>query len=216
MKILIISSTYFEIKEFIESKHFNKETENLYVSKNIDILISGIGTAYTIFRLTELLHNKEYDLLLNVGIAGSFNKDIDIGDVVYVETDNFADFGIDDNGIFKTLFDEKLIELNTLPFKNGELLLTDNILTCFSKLKRVKAITVNTTSGSLTKINNIISKYNPDIETMEGAAVAFVANYKNIKCVQIRAISNNIEPRNKNNWNIKLAIKNLNRLLSIC
>ena len=34
-------------------------------------------------------------------------------------------------------------------------------------------------------------------------------NY-NIPCIQIRSISNKVEKRNKENWNLPLAIKNLN------
>ena len=48
---------------------------------------------------------------------------------------------------------------------------------------------------------------------MEGASVAFVANNKSVPVIQIRAISNYVEPRNKANWDISLAIKNLNAFL---
>jgi futalosine hydrolase len=45
---------------------------------------------------------------------------------------------------------------------------------------------------------------------MEGAAVFKVCNEFFIPCIQIRAISNKVEKRNKENWNMPLAIRNLN------
>ena len=48
---------------------------------------------------------------------------------------------------------------------------------------------------------------------MEGAAVAYVAAKQNIAAIQLRSISNMVEPRNRNHWNIQLALQNLNEVL---
>lgn len=56
-------------------------------------------------------------------------------------------------------------------------------------------------------------KYNPEIETMEGAAVFFVCLKEGIPFFELRSISNMVEPRDINNWNIPLALKNLNQTL---
>ena len=45
---------------------------------------------------------------------------------------------------------------------------------------------------------------------MEGAACFMVCEKFNIPCMQIRAISNKVEKRNKAHWDLPLAIKNLN------
>ena len=45
---------------------------------------------------------------------------------------------------------------------------------------------------------------------MEGAACFMVCEKFEIPCIQIRAISNKVEKRNKENWNLDLAISNLN------
>ena len=45
---------------------------------------------------------------------------------------------------------------------------------------------------------------------MEGATVFKVCEEMNIPCIQIRSISNKVEKRNKENWNLDLAISNLN------
>lgn len=205
MKTLIVSATYNEIRIVINKLKLVKKTESLFISDKVDILISGIGSAFTIYNLTKHLQTTNYNLIINVGIAGSYNKNIKIGDVISVKTDCFADLGIDDNGKFSTLYESKLIsEKIELKFIQESF---------FNNIQQVKAITLNTTSGSAEIISKIKSTFNPDIETMEGASVAFVANLQKIPVIQIRAISNYVEPRNKNNWEIVLAIKNLNNLI---
>jgi futalosine hydrolase len=54
-----------------------------------------------------------------------------------------------------------------------------------------------------------MSKFNPDIETMEGASFFYICRREGIPFVAFRSISNRIEPRNKGNWNVKLALDNL-------
>jgi futalosine hydrolase len=79
-----------------------------------------------------------------------------------------------------------------------------------STLKSVKSITVNTVHGNAQSISEIVERENTDIESMEGAAVFNVCEYFNTNCIQIRSISNKVETRNKDNWDIKTAISNLN------
>jgi futalosine hydrolase len=72
-------------------------------------------------------------------------------------------------------------------------------------------VSVNTTSGNQEMINSLRERYfSTDIESMEGAAFFFVCLKEGIPFVQIRAISNYVEPRDKSKWDIPLAIKNLN------
>ena len=79
-----------------------------------------------------------------------------------------------------------------------------------TNLQKVIGITVNTVHGNEQSIAEIVSRINPDVESMEGAAVFKVCNGFEVPCIQIRAISNNVEKRNKANWNMPLAIHNLN------
>jgi futalosine hydrolase len=48
---------------------------------------------------------------------------------------------------------------------------------------------------------------------MEGAAFFYVCSRENIPFLAIRAVSNKVEPRNREKWNIPLAIKNLSEKL---
>ena len=81
-------------------------------------------------------------------------------------------------------------------------------------LKPVKAITVNTATGSEITRKKLIKKFNPDIETMEGATFFYICARENIPFLAIRAISNRVEPRDKSKWNIQLALDNLSEKLN--
>ena len=74
----------------------------------------------------------------------------------------------------------------------------------------MRGITVNTVHGNNQSISEIIARLNPEVESMEGAAVFKVCEEFNIPCLQIRSVSNSVEKRNRNNWDLDLAIKNLN------
>jgi len=213
MKILIVAASYLEIKELLLFFDFKKIDENIYSVKDrhkeIDILISGIGIAFTTYTLTKKIIEKKYDLVINIGIAGSFKKNINIGDVVIVKNEQFGDLGIEDKNNFQTLFEIGLISMNKKPFESCKLLYKNIDIQSITKLQKVKAVTVNTVSGNELSIEKLNKKFNADIETMEGAAFFYVCLMENVKFVQIRAISNYVEERNKANWNIPLAISNL-------
>ena len=44
---------------------------------------------------------------------------------------------------------------------------------------------------------------------MEGAAFFYACLFEGITCSQIRTISNRVEKRNRDNWDIPLAVKDL-------
>ena len=182
MKILLVVATEQEI---IVDK-FN----------DCNILITGIGMVNTSIQITKELMQDKYDLVINMGVAGSFSKDYAIGDVVEVLEDNFSELGYENENDFGQFSDFGLVTKYSVESKTN--------------LQKVKAITVNTVRGNEKSITEIVNRLNPDVESMEGAAVFKVCNEFFIPCIQIRAISNKVEKRNKENWNMPLAIRNLN------
>ena len=131
-----------------------------------------------------------------MGVAGAFNNDFKIGDVVEVVEDSFSEIGFE-NGVGLSEFTDFEIT-NTFKVKGK------------TNLQKVKGITVNTVHGNEASIVKIVDRLNPDVESMEGAACFMVCEKFNIPCMQIRAISNKVEKRNKTIWDMPLAIKNLN------
>jgi futalosine hydrolase len=210
MRLLLVSATVFEIapflKEinaFIEDKIFSIHS---YKQHQIDILLTGVGTTHTAFYLGKHL-NDTYDVVINAGICGSFTNKLDIGDVVCVDEDCFADLGAEDDEIFLSLEELKLP--GTYYVKNEN---SFNHAT-LTNLSSVKGVTVNTTHGNTQSIEKFIKRTTADVESMEGAAFLFACNQTKNKCVQLRSISNYVEKRDRSKWDIALAIKNLNEVL---
>jgi futalosine hydrolase len=158
--------------------------------------------------------NGKPDLAINGGIAGSYKDEFLPGDVVMPFSDCFADAGIEDGDNFITLAEAGLINANEFPYKNGIIYTDPRYLERLNGIiKSVRAITVNTATGSEISRLKLLRKFNPDIETMEGATFFYICSLENIPFLALRAISNKVEPRNKNNWKIALALNNLSEKL---
>jgi futalosine hydrolase len=196
MKILVTAATSAEL-QYINS------------AGNIILANTGTGIASTAYHLAKLLNDK-YDLVLNIGIAGSFSEKLSIGDVITVYSETFGDFGVATKDGFFTCFEANIVTTDMFPFSNG--ILISKYAEKFShdlSIPAVKGITNNTVSGEKQLIRWMKEKFSPDIETMEGAAFFYVCLHENVPFVEIRSISNMVEPRDKSKWNIPLAIRNL-------
>lgn len=214
MNLLIVAATKLEIKPFLKNINCH-DIDNMSINSfiyndlHIDILITGIGLIFTTFQLTKALNEKKYDLIFNVGIAGSFNRNIQIGDIVNVVSEELADLGIENQKNFQTLFDSGFMAPDTFPFIEGKLKSSAIDNKELNTLPKVNAISANTAHGNEKTIKSIHKKFNPDIETMEGAAFFYVCLMEKVNFIQLRVISNYVESRNAEKWNIPLAINNL-------
>lgn len=210
MKILIVTATRFEIAPLltqVELVHDNggKLISAAYNKLEIDFLITGAGMVATAFYTGKVL-NDVYDVAFNIGICGSFNRNFNIGDVVNVYEDCFSELGAEDDLEFITLHELKLEGVTTIiNNKYGSL---NNVI---EMLPKVNGITVNKVHGNEGSIEKVFQKFHPMVESMEGAAFMFACESEDIPYVQIRAVSNYVEKRNKESWNIPLAIENLNK-----
>jgi futalosine hydrolase len=171
----------------------------------------------TAFALGKHLANNQYDLAINLGIAGSFDREIALGEVVEISKDTIAELGAEDDNYFLPI--EKLGFGEGTYYPSSKLENLYNLFNNFN-LKQTTAITVNTVHGNNASIQKITDRLNPQIESMEGAAFFYACKQFNVPCIQIRAVSNYVEKRNRDAWKIGLAIKNLNtfamELVEIC
>ncbi len=183
---------------------------------NIKLLVTGVGGASTSWALKQWLSiNDKPDLIINAGIAGSYKDDIAIGDVVMPVSDCFADSGIEDGDTFLTLHEAELTGTDEFPFTDG-LILADTFYCNRMKdlIKPVRAITVNTATGSIKTRDRLFKKFNPDIETMEGATFFYICARESVPFLAVRSVSNRVEKRNKKNWNISLALEKLSERIN--
>ncbi len=154
-------------------------------------------------------------LVIGAGIAGSYVESLPPGSVVAAKSDCFADMGIDDNGHFIPLFGAGLAEPDTPPFSGGRIRCSGRWFDLASRIMpAAEAATVNMASGSPAVIERIRKTWNPEIETMEGAWLAYTCTLSGIPWLSVRAVSNMVEPRNLRNWDIPLALRNLQEKLT--
>lgn len=171
----------------------------------IPYVITGVGMVATSYSLTQALAREHYDFVLNVGIAGSFDPHLPLGQVLEVIEDSFSEFGAEDDANFLSIEQLGLGKASWArrPVKGVTL-----------SLPQVKGITVNTVHGCEHSIHTLLKRQPQAVtESMEGAAVFYVCTMENIPCLQVRAISNYVEVRNRERWDIPLAIKQLNAWL---
>lgn len=211
MKILITAATPFELEK-IQAIWPQGQYQSVF---NLQYFTSGVGSILSTHALTLLLSKKSYDFILHVGVAGAIDQNLKLGQVVEVIQDQFGDLGVEEkDGSFISIFEMGLIDNKQNIFKDGQLESPSD----FKFLPKVTASTVNKVTGSEESIKKLKENNPAQIETMEGAAITYVSKSFNTNCLQIRAISNYVEPRNRDNWKIDEALTKLaevvNQILS--
>ena len=210
MKLLIVAATFTEIMPFLNQTGIDLWQEgdifksNVYKDIQLDVLITGVGMVATAYWMGKRI-NSSYNFVINAGICGAFNRNIETGDVVNVIEDTFSELGAQEDTRFLTLSELNLPGITTV--YNTENKINNDVIAAIPK---VNGITVNTVHGNELAIEKVSDKFHPMVESMEGAAFMMACNLEQLSYMQLRAVSNYVERRNRNNWNIPLAIKNLN------
>ncbi len=219
--ILIVAATRLELEPLLQEWSVGplptgKVTSIIQKQMPVDILITGPGMVATAFFLGKLRGLHEYSMVLNAGIAGSFNKALNIGDVVHVSTDCFSELGSWHQERFSPMYDMGMAEDYRPAFLKGSNIIQNNnppALTAVAELPVAKGVTVNSIKGIPWDATLAGFDYQPDIETMEGAAFFFACMSKNVPCLQIRSISNGIENSLSESWDIPAAVASLQKTI---
>lgn len=217
MKILIVAATPFEIAPFLrylDESAFRRETPQHYSKgeHQVHIQTTGVGIALTTYSLTKTFSRQSFDLAINAGIAGSFTHGLAPGDVVQVVAEQFGDLGVEEaDGSFTDLFALGLQDPGEWPFQNG--MLRQPQEEYLPGLPAVRGLTVHKVHGYPPSIEASKAYFQAEIETMEGAAFFMVCLLERIPFIALRSISNYVEARNREAWEIPLAIDHLNETL---
>lgn len=219
MNITIVAATSLEIAPLLGQTQAKLIAKDLYSANNdsLHFLVTGMGMMQTAAHLALYAGKHNRDMYIDAGIAGAFNRNIAIGEVTQVISETYGDFGVEDGDEFADFFEMGFIDQHQDAFEYGKISpfgqLTDHPE--LQLLRKVSSLTVNKVHGKDETIASIMSKYPADIENMEGLAFFYVTHQIQKPSLEIRSISNYVERRNKDNWDIQLAVKNLNEALSI-
>ncbi|MEM1214460.1 MAG: futalosine hydrolase [Bacteroidota bacterium] len=210
MKILIVSATPFEIAPVLERLAQQPQAVS---GLQISSLVTGVGLPLTAWSLGQHLATHTYDYLIQAGVGGALDRKLVLGEVVEVVSDCFADLGVEEaDGRFTKATDLGLVAADEFPFREGRLWNQPEVERRF--LPTAHGISVNKVHGYEPSIERLRAQYPfAQVESMEGAAFYYAALQAQLPFLQLRSISNYVEKRQREKWELKLAIERLNAVL---
>lgn len=157
----------------------------------VEVLRTGIGPVRAAHALTRLLSRQTVEEIIVCGIGGAYpGSGLEVGDVVCATTECFADVGADAPGGF-------------LDFSDGPMPLDLRDFPCDS----AAFATVSTCTGTDERARELAERTGAKVESMEGAALVWVARKFGVRIGQVRGISNLVGNRDKESWDIEAAAR---------
>lgn len=174
---------------------------------NIDCIAAGVGSAAAAASVAKALSERTVDFVISAGIGGGFHGQVGVGGLAVADTIIAADLGSESEEQFLSVEDTGIgfCKYNV----NEELKnrLVRSLRSVRPSFAVGPMITVNTTTGTAETADKLVERFPGVIaEGMEGFGVACAAKLYNIPCIEIRAISNDVGPRDRENWRIKEAL----------
>ncbi len=217
MRLLIVAATPLETHLLRRHFEFRQDSPLVWKGKvnemDISMLHTGIGMTNTALHLGYFLGQCTVDVALNIGIAGSYDHRWSLGTIVEIVEDTFAELGAEYLDTFYDL--EKmgfpLMQVKDIVYYNT----LKNPLSPLGNFPIATAITANTVHGQSHSISLMRSRWNKQIESMEGAAFFQAMLFKEIPFRALRGISNYVEIRELNNqsWRIREAAEEVQKAI---
>ncbi|MDA0746944.1 MAG: futalosine hydrolase [bacterium] len=229
MSILILTATAFEqeaLLQAIQQAHqetvaTRKTTCGTLFGHPVRLLETGMGAVNTAHALTITLERERPTLVLQTGIGGAYlTSELNKGDIAIATSENYGDLGVltptgwqpaETIGIPVLQTDRAYY--NTFPLNPNLVTQAETIVRNLHRDALAPTVlsgpfvTVQQCSGRTDTGNALAAQFNAICENMEGAAAAHLCALYNIPFLEVRGISNLVEDRNRDAWNIPLAIR---------
>ena len=185
-----------------------------WAQQELHLLITGIGLPATAFMLGATLGSNRYDRLVQAGIAGAYDRSLQLGQLAEIRCEQFGDLGIEQaDGTFVPLHQTVLQSPDTFPLTDGKLY---NPNALYGRgIPAVQGLSVNRVHGYQPSIDAVRTVFpEAQIESMEGASFFWACLQSGQQRFrQFRAISNYVETRNRANWRLEEAVHTLSAFL---
>ena len=217
MRILVVAATDVEIAPLVSKLRFTSDsgsriTQYAHAGHDVDVLTTGVGMVATAAWCSRAFARATYGLALNAGVCGSFDPALAPCTAVHVVSDRIAELGAEDDGAFLTIQDLNLLGENEFPFTSGQLVnARPPANQALVALPAVTGVTVNTVHGADHSIAAVVRRFNPQVESMEGAAFMYACLVQGLPFIQLRAVSNVVQKRNRAAWKMADAVDALGR-----
>lgn len=175
----------------------------------------GVGKTAAASGMAGLLADARPSLIVAFGVAGAympFGHSLGVGGVVVVGSEVLADEGV--------ATEDGFVDLGALGLGDPSPLLpdpaaTDRVAALLGEPPRVPAATVSTCSGNDALATELATRTGAAIETMEGAAIAWVCARHDVPWVGVRTISNRTGDRARGGWDLAKATAKLHAAIAI-
>jgi futalosine hydrolase len=217
LRILVVAATPLEVAPLVARlQRVPPVTSRLesyrHALHDVDLLTTGVGMVATAVWCSDRLARERYDLALNLGVCGAFDRARPLAQAVHVVSDMFAELGAEDGDRFLPLAELGLLGPDEFPFSGGRVINTAECRNpALQALPRVAGITVNTVHGDEATIARVVERLHPDVESMEGAAFMYACLVHGVPFAQVRVVSNVVERRNRAAWKMPESIAELGR-----
>jgi len=175
-------------------------------------LVTGVGPVETAVRLTAFLAGTPLPLagVMNFGVAGAYipaaRDNAALLDICLAEREVLGDLGICDGEEVKQLRGGAFEILDTFDLDTGLLHQAESTLAAASiSYKRGVFTTVSCVSGTSKRGMMLARQHQALCENMEGAAAARACRQFGLPLLELRCISNLVEDRNLQNWQLHKA-----------
>ncbi|MFI6053352.1 futalosine hydrolase [Streptomyces violascens] len=164
----------------------------------VDVLPAGVGPAAAAAGTAKALARAPYDLVVSAGIGGGFPGVAPLGSLVVASELVAADLGADSPDGF--------VPLPELGFGRDRLAappaLREDVARALGAITG-RVLTVTTATGTAGRAAELLARHpSAAAEAMEGFGVAEAADQYGLPALEIRAISNEVGPRDRSAWRI--------------
>ncbi|WP_413376459.1 futalosine hydrolase [Alkalihalobacillus sp. 1P02AB] len=173
----------------------------------IDVEVMGVGPTLAAATTTKILMQHTYDLVLNLGIAGGFKGRAPVGSIVVSTQMVAADLGSESPDGFLPVeqlnLGVSIIEAEQTVSRKLLEALTKKGVSSFNG----QILTLSTVTGTNKTTEQLMERFpEAKAEAMEGFGVATAARLFEIPVIEVRTISNEVGPRNREAWKLKEAL----------
>src|SRR6478672_938562 len=105
MRLLIVAATEMEILPLVSAMQRTSDrgprtTTYTHAGHDVVVLTTDVGMVATAAWCSAVMSGETFDLALNFGLCGSFDRTLDAGRVVHVVSDRLAELGAEDGDAF--------------------------------------------------------------------------------------------------------------------
>ncbi len=176
----------------------------------VDVIAAGVGPAFAAAGTAKALMKEQYAIVISAGIGGGFVGRAEVGSIVLANQLIAADWGAETQTGF-SLLDE--LGFGTAHFAVHSQLTASweaALIRAGANLSVGPILTVATATGTAQTAEKLVARVpGAAAEAMEGCGVAAAAQLCGLPIMELRAISNQVGPRDLESWRIPEALERL-------